>query len=397
MSHASGRRVIGVVGGGQLCLMLGEEIRRRGLPFDLVAIDPTEDCPARPVLARQIVADFKDSAAILRLGAESDVLTFEIEQANSATLEEVEKSGRTVHPSPATLRILQDKLVQKTFLRSKGLPVADFREVAGRDGLLQALREFGCPAFLKARTDSYDGRGNLAILSPDQADSAIAAFAGRPLMVERHVDFALEVSVIAARSTTGEIRTYPVGENLHEESILRATIVPARVEPAVARAAEEVARETLNALQGAGVFGIEMFVDRKGGILINEIAPRVHNSGHYTIEACRTSQFEQHIRAITGMELGDTTLLYSAVMVNLLGAPDLKGPFTWHGLETARAIPGAYVHLYGKKETAPRRKMGHVTLTDVNAPDYRDALVHRAEHLRQMIVQKAAKGLPLRA
>jgi len=157
------------------------------------------------------------------------------------------------------------------------------------------------------------------------------------------------------------------------------------------KAAEEVARETMKALQGAGVFGIEMFVDRKGGILINEIAPRVHNSGHYTIEACRTSQFEQHIRAITGMPLGDTTLLYSAVMVNILGIPDLKGPYTWEGVDGARLIPGAFVHLYGKKESAPKRKLGHVTLVDVNDPGFRDALIHRAEHVRRMIVQKAAK------
>lgn len=391
MGEAAGRRVVGVVGGGQLCLMLGEETRRKGLPYDLVAVDPTDDCPARPVLKRQFVADFKDHDAILRMAAEADFVTFEIEQANSATLEGLEKQKKIVHPSPATLRTIQDKLAQKTFLRSKGLPVPDFRPVAGRDDLLAGLKEFGYPALLKARTDSYDGRGNRVIASADQVDAALAAFAGRPLMLERFVDFAMEVSVIAARSTTGEIRTYPVGENLHDDNILQMTIVPARIDPAVARVAEEVASETMKALQGAGVFGIEMFVDKKGGVLINEIAPRVHNSGHHTIEACRTSQFEQHVRAITGMPLGDTTLLYSAVMVNLLGAPDLKGPYGWEGVEGVRQIPGAAVHLYGKKETAPKRKLGHVTLVDVNDPSYRDALIHRAEHVRRMIVQKAAK------
>jgi len=371
--------------------MLAEETRRKGLPYDLIAVDPTPDSPARPFLKDQIVADFKDHDAIVRMAERADFVTFEIEQANSATLEGLEKSRKVVHPSPATLRTIQDKLTQKTFLRSKGLPVPDFRGVAGKDELSAALRDFGCPALLKARTDSYDGRGNLVIGSPAEIDAALAAFNGRALMLERHVDFAMEVSVIAARSTTGEIRTYPVGENIHQDNILVTTIVPARVEPATVKAAEEIAHETLKALQGAGVFGIEMFVDKKGGILINEIAPRVHNSGHYTIEACKTSQFEQHIRAITGMPLGDTTLLYSAVMVNLLGAPDLKGPYVFEGVDAVRSIPGAAVHLYGKKETAPKRKLGHVTLTDVNDPGFRDALVHRSEHVRRMIVQKAAK------
>jgi 5-(carboxyamino)imidazole ribonucleotide synthase len=391
MRDASRRAVVGVVGGGQLCLMLAEETRRKGLPYDLIAVDPTPHSPARPFLKDQILADFKDHDAIVRMAERADFVTFEIEQANSATLEGLEKSKKIVHPSPATLRTIQDKLTQKTFLRSKGLPVPDFTSIAGRDDLNAALQDFGCPALLKARTDSYDGRGNRVIAKVEEAAEALAAFNGRPLMLERHVDFAMEVSVIAARSTSGEIRTYPLGENIHQDNILVTTIVPARVEAAIVKAAEEVARETMNALKGAGVFGIEMFVDRKGGILINEIAPRVHNSGHYTIEACRTSQFEQHIRAITGMPLGDTALLYSAVMVNILGAPEIKGPYIFEGVEGVRQIPGAFVHLYGKKESAPRRKLGHVTLTDVNDPGFRDALVHRAEHVRRMIVQKAAK------
>ncbi|MBV8880948.1 MAG: 5-(carboxyamino)imidazole ribonucleotide synthase [Planctomycetaceae bacterium] len=391
MGESSGRAVVGVVGGGQLCLMLAEETRRKGLPYDLIAVDPTPDSPARPFLKDQILADFKDHDAIVRMAERADYVTFEIEQANSATLEGLEKSWKIVHPSPATLRTIQDKLVQKTFLRSKGLPVPDFKPIGGKDELLAALKEFGCPALLKARTDSYDGRGNRVISKPEEADEALAAFNGRPLMLERFVDFAMEVSVIAARSTSGEIRTYPLGENIHADNILQMTVVPARVEAATVTAAEDVARETLKALQGAGVFGIEMFVDRKGGILINEIAPRVHNSGHYTIEACRTSQFEQHIRAITGMPLGDTSLLYSAVMVNLLGAPDIKGPYAWEGVDAVRQIPGVHVHLYGKKESAPKRKLGHVTLVGVNDPAFREALIHRAEHVRRMLVQKAGK------
>jgi 5-(carboxyamino)imidazole ribonucleotide synthase len=383
------RFTVGVVGGGQLCLMLGEEARRKALPVDLVAVDPTPDCPARPVLREQIVADFKDAAAIRRLAGLCDVLTYEIEQANSAVLEELEKAGKPVHPSPATLRTIQDKLVQKSFLRGHGLPVADFRPVDSREDLAQGLREFGCPALLKARSDGYDGRGNFRIDRAEQADEAFARFAGRKVLLERFVDFDREVSVIAARSLVGEIRTYPVGENLHEENILVRTIVPARVPAAAAEEAGRVAAATLDALRGAGVFGIEMFALRDGRILINEIAPRVHNSGHYTIEACRTSQFEQHLRAITGLPLGPTTLLYSAVMINLLGGDGVRGAYQVVGAETVRTMPGVHLHLYGKKESAPQRKLGHLTMTGVQCADRVEELLHRAEHVRKMLHLKA--------
>src|SRR6185295_1101632 len=178
MANANGRAVVGVVGGGQLCLMLAEETRRKGLPYDLIAVDPTPDAPARPFLKDQILADFKDHDAIVRMAQQADFVTFEIEQANSETLEGLEKSRTPVHPSPATLRILQDKSVQKSFLRSKGLPVPDFKSVANKDELLAALKEFGTPALLKARRDSYDGRGNRVIATADEVDAALAAFQG---------------------------------------------------------------------------------------------------------------------------------------------------------------------------------------------------------------------------
>jgi 5-(carboxyamino)imidazole ribonucleotide synthase len=382
---------IGIIGGGQLCRMTGEEIRRKALPHRLVALDPTPDGPAAGVVDRQILGHFKDPAKILELAAGSDVVTFEIELAGSATLEQIEKAGKPVHPSSRTLAIIQDKLTQKTFLREKGLPVPDFRGVASRADVLAAAKDWGWPLMLKARCDAYDGRGNRRLAAEGDVDPALEAFKDRTLMVERWVDFggahgfSGEVSVIAARSTSGEVRTYPVGENVHVDSILDMTIVPARIAPEVARRAEELAAATLRALAGAGVFGIEMFVDRAGAVLINEIAPRVHNSGHYTIEACRTSQFEQHVRAITGMPLGDTTLLYGAVMVNLLGAPGKSGPYRWDGLATVRQMPGVAVHDYGKKEAQPRRKIGHVTAT--GSPAHLDFLIHRARQARDFLKQ----------
>jgi phosphoribosylaminoimidazole carboxylase (NCAIR synthetase) len=348
MGEGTSRRVVGVPGGGLLRLLLGREIQRKGLPFDLVDVD--------------------DPAA--------GVVTLETGEASHAQLEELERSRRIVQPAPALLRTLQDRLAQRSFLRSRGLPVADFRPVAGRDELLAALREFGCPALLEGQV--------LATL--DQAEAALGAFNGHPLLLERPVDAAAEISVTAARSTTGEIRAYPAAENF-----LLTTVVPARIDPAVARAAGELARETLEAFQGAGVLAVGMTVDRKGAILLDDIAPGPRASGHYTIEACRTSQIEQHLRAIAGMPLGDPTLLYSAVTVGLAGAPGLKGAYLYEGADSVRSIPGASVHLYGVEETAPGRPLGHVTLVDVLDPGYRDALVHRAEHVRRMLVQKEAK------
>jgi 5-(carboxyamino)imidazole ribonucleotide synthase len=391
---------IGVIGGGQLCRMTGEEIRRKGLPHELVALDPTPGCPAAGVVREQILGDFKERAKILELAAKSDVVTFEIELAGSATLEEIERTGKPVHPSSKTLAVIQDKLLQKTFLREKGLPVPEFRGVGSRADVLAAAAEWGWPLMLKARRDSYDGRGNRKLGAEADVDPALAAFAGRELMVERWVDFAPrepgwhgfsgEISVIAARSTTGELRTFPVGENFHDDSILDMTIVPARVDGEIRRRAEEIASATLRALAGAGVFCVEMFADRAGAVLINEIAPRVHNSGHYTIEACRTSQFEQHVRAITGMPLGETTLRYAAVMVNLLGAPGCKGPYRWEGAGALAGLPDVRLHDYGKREAAPRRKIGHVTVTGVDDPARLDGLVHRARELRSFLVQKPA-------
>lgn len=379
---------VGIVGGGQLCRMMGEEIARKGLPYGLVAIDPTPECPASPFLGRQIVADYKDFEAIKTLAEEADVVTYEIELANGLALGFVERQV-PVHPSPQTLLRIQDKYEQKTFLKNRGLPVPDFRPVETRQDVALVARDFGYPFMLKARTDSYDGRGNFVISREADIDEALRAFGGRELMAERYVDFFKEASVIAARSTTGEIRTYPLGENLHENNILRMTVVPARVDASAARRAEWIAAATLNALEGAGVFGIEMFL-ADGDILINEIAPRVHNSGHYTIEACQTSQFEQHLRAITGQPLGDTTLLHPAVMINVLG--DIhNGPYALEGADGVRAMPGAYLHWYDKKELSGQspRKMGHITvLGDGDAGE----LIRKAECARSKLSFKALRG-----
>lgn len=354
------KKTIGVLGGGQLCRMMGEEIARKALPFELIALDGTAHCPAFPFLKEQIVGSFKDPKAIRELAGKADLLTYEIELANSAMLAELEEAGTPVAPSAATLAVLQDKLSQRRFLKEAGLPVPDFLEVADGAQIRAGLSVLGLPCMLKARRDSYDGRGNYLLETLDEINHAISLFPGRSLMLERFVAFDMELSVIAARGTTGEVRAYPVGENLHSNNILRTTIVPARVSPAIIRAAEELALRTLEKLGGAGVFGIEMFL-AGDKLLINEIAPRVHNSGHYTIEACPVSQFEQHLLAISGSQLGDTSLLEPAIMFNILGPSGFKGAYEIQLPELWPNGVRGYLHDYGKHESMPGRKIAHVT------------------------------------
>ena len=325
-----------------------------------IVLDPTPGCPAAQAGAGQIEAGFRDRAAIRELASRADIITYEIESGDADVLESVQGESQ-VSPSPATLRVIQDKLLQKSFLRDRGIAVADFAGVETRGQLDESLARFGCPAILKARRDGYDGRGNYRIGSPGEAGGALGHFAGRPVMVERAVDFGMEVSVIAARNTRGRIATYPAVENMHGEGILRTTVAPARAPRAVLDEAARVARRTMEVLEGAGVFGIEMFVERSGGaVLVNEIAPRVHNSGHHTLVSSETSQFEQHLRAVLGMDLGPTRLLRPAVMCNVLGPDGFEGPYTCAGAPGAGG--GAHLKMYGKAVSKPRRKLGHLTV-----------------------------------
>ncbi|MEW6043542.1 MAG: 5-(carboxyamino)imidazole ribonucleotide synthase [Thermoproteota archaeon] len=353
-------RVLGIIGGGQLGMMLTEAAKK--IPehiSEVIVLDPSENCSAAQVGAKQIVADFKDEKAILELASKVDILTYEIESGNSDVLK-VAESKTVINPSPETLRIIQDKFLQKSFLRENKIPVTDFVEIRSLNDLKQKVTEFGFPVLLKARRDAYDGRGNYVIKSQDDIEDAYNYFSGRTLMLEKFVDFEMEVSVIAARNTKGQIATYPVVENIHENNILRMTIAPARVSSSVANQAEQIAHETMRVLHGAGVFGIEMFVTTTDKILINEIAPRVHNSGHHTLQSSKTSQFEQHLRAILGLELGDTRLVHPAIMYNILGPNDFSGKYKIVEIK----MNNLYLKMYGKSESKPQRKLGHFNLID---------------------------------
>jgi len=355
---------LGVVGGGQLGRMLAEAAAPLGI--EVVVLDPTPDCPASTVARDQIVGDFDDEDGVRELASRADYLTFEIELADPDLLEAVESEyGVPVHPDPATLRTIQDKLVQKERLREAGIPVPAFRRVDDRADLEAALGEFGA-VMLKAREGGYDGRGNVPVESEADLD-ALDALDG-PAMAERFVDFEREVSVIGVKGAD-ETATFPVGENVHREEILRETVVPARTDSDVAERARGVAGDVLELLSGRGTYGIELFETTDGEILVNEIAPRPHNSGHYTIEATLCSQFEQHARAVTGRPLGSTDLRSPVAMANLLGEVDERRPADPAGDEAVLAHPDASLHWYGKREVYPLRKMGHLTVVGDGVAD----------------------------
>lgn len=366
---------IGIVGGGQLGRMLSFAAKKMG--FTVIVLDPTPHSPAGQVCDEQIIADYKDETAIRKLASKVDFLTFEIELANSNVLHELEKQGISVNPSPKTLEVIRDKFAQKKFLKNSSIPIPEFVQVESVEDIIRVEEFFGYPMMLKARFDAYDGRGNYLIETQDDIEKACNALKGRELYLEKHVPFIKELSIIVARALDGAVVTYPVTESVHKNSILHITYAPAIVDSAVAEKAKKVAHSTMKHLNGAGVFGIEMFLTPEGAVLVNEIAPRVHNTGHYTIESCITSQFEQHIRAVTGLPLGETKMMVpAAVMMNILGERD--GTVELEGLDKALKIPDVSVHIYGKMEVRGARKMGHITAIGKDTDEaYRKAVKAR--------------------
>ena len=377
MNHTTPAATLGVVGGGQLGRMMGEAAGPLGV--ELVVSDPTPDCPAAPVVREQIVGDFDDYDAIRELAERVDVLTFEIELADPDEMQQVsEETDTPVHPDPDTLRTIQDKLVQNRALADAGIPVPEFRRVDDADDLRAAGEELGWPLMCKAREGGYDGRGNMPAKGSEEAEAVLDALGG-PALAEEMVDFDRELAVMGVKGAE-EVRAYPVTETIHEEEILRETASPARTDPETRERAREVAFEVLEMLDGRGVYGIELF-EVDGEILVNEIAPRPHNSGHWTIEGARTSQFEQHVRAVLGWPLGSAERRGPSVTANLLGDVDEPETATLSGTDSVLESQKASLHWYGKREVRPLRKMGHVTLVDDEATDCSD-LLEEARELR---------------
>ncbi|HSU14411.1 5-(carboxyamino)imidazole ribonucleotide synthase [Longimicrobium sp.] len=351
---------IGIVGGGQLGRMFALEARRMG--YRVVVLDPGAGAPAAQVADEHIRAPFNDPASMRALAERSDVVTLEWENADVATLREIERMV-PVRPGPGVLEVAQHRVREKETARALGVLTANFRAVQTRGDLDDALREIGTPAVLKTARFGYDGKGQAVIREPSEAGAAFAAVGGdgtTELILEEWVRFSVEVSVVAARGADGETACFPVAENVHRNAILDVSIVPARIAPEIAEEARRVAVRMAEGLGVVGLLAVEMFVAEDGHVRMNELAPRPHNSGHYTLEACPVSQFEQQLRAVCGLPLGSTDLLRPAAMANLMG-DDAGTALGRPGVAEALAVPQTALHLYGKAEARPGRKMGHVT------------------------------------
>jgi 5-(carboxyamino)imidazole ribonucleotide synthase len=347
---------LGILGGGQL----GRMLLQAGLDFNLytLVLDPDEHAPCRYLCEEFVHGDFKDYETVLAFGKRCDVLTIEIEHVNVEALFELEAAGVKVYPKPASIKTIQDKGLQKEFFAQNTVPSAAFRLLQNKQEL--AANQDFLPAFQKLRKGGYDGNGVVRISS--MADEA-KAFEGATVL-EKLVNFDKEISVICARNTHGQVKAFPVVEQVMHpaHNLVDYLLAPAQISYKLQRMAIEIATHVTTALDMVGLLAVEMFVTPDGQILVNEVAPRPHNSGHHTMKANATSQFEQHLRAILGLPLGDTEPHCPAVLVNVLGEAGFSGEAVYEGLEQVLQEPGVYLHLYGKKFTRPYRKMGHLTV-----------------------------------
>jgi 5-(carboxyamino)imidazole ribonucleotide synthase len=347
---------IGVLGSGQLGRMFAMAARRMG--YLVHTFSPETDTPTGQISDIEVTASYEDMDAVREFARRVDVVTFEFENIPSATVEAV-SDFVPVRPSGAVLHTAQHRLREKTFLDHAGFPVTPFRHVRSLEDLRHALAELGYPAVLKTAGFGYDGKGQTKISLPEEADKAFTELAGQEAILEAFVDFEREVSCVAARGTDGEVKCYGVIENQHERHILDCSIAPAALPPEVARRARQITESLLEQLDVVGVLCVEFFLRRDGGLYVNELAPRPHNSGHFTIDACVTSQFEQQLRAVCGLPLGATEMTYgAAAMANLLGDLWQQGEPRW---PAACAFPAIKLHLYGKRVPRAGRKMGHLT------------------------------------
>ncbi len=351
---------IGIFGGGQLAQMLTQAAISLGL--ELVIFERAANSPAGRYTRHEVVGPWEDASLLARFAAQCDLVSLENEFVDAHILTALESQGLPVYPTAATVALVQDKLTQKQRIAAAGLAVPPLRALNTPDEVSVAAAELGWPLVLKARRNGYDGYGNATLHGPEQIAAAWSRLSagGSPLMAEAWVPFSRELAVMVARSRSGEERVYPVVETVQRNHICHLVRAPATLSPAEAAAAADLALKAVRAVDGIGIFGVELFELPDGQVLYNEMAPRPHNSGHYTIEGCRTSQFENHLRAILDWPLGLTEMIApAAVMVNLLGRR--SGPISPKVLRPALAIPGAHLHLYGKLEARVGRKLGHVT------------------------------------
>lgn len=346
-------QTIGIIGGGQLGRMMAIAAKEMG--FRVAVLDPTPDSPCGQVADIEITAEYDDFAAIRKLAAVSDVITYEFENIDADALNWLVEHAYVPQGSKL-LAITQDRASEKKAITDAGLPVAPYVEVQSKEDLFAGIETVGLPCVLKTRRGGYDGKGQLVIRSKEESMQALSLLEVGPCVLERWLSFDKEISVIVTRNGYGAMAVFPVAENIHIDNILHKTIVPARIPEHIAKKAVHYAETLADYFGLVGTLAVEMFLTKEGDIYINELAPRPHNSGHYTINACATSQFEQHVRAVCNWPLGSTELLKPAVMVNILG--EHVEPV----IQNLAALRGAHIHLYGKKEAKTKRKMGHVTV-----------------------------------
>jgi 5-(carboxyamino)imidazole ribonucleotide synthase len=375
--------MLGVLGGGQLGAMFVTAARRLG--YRVAVWDPDPEAPAHKIADRSFSAPFTDCDVLEQFRSIVSAVTYEWENIPVAVAEALEQSV-PVRPGSAILRVLQNRLDHKTFLAERGFPVASFRAVSDPKELTNTAVAIGFPCLCKTATAGYDGKGQWRLGSAREAANlqerlSHSASPNRRWIVEQFLGFAKELSVLVVRAANGDRRVYPATDNVHEAGILRTTLVPAAIEHVIAERAQEVAIAAIEALHGVGVFCIELFLMPDGRLLINEIAPRPHNSGHYTLDACTVSQFEQQARALCVLPLGEVRLLSAAAMVNLIGE-DLARARSEEALIALLEVPGSTLHVYGKASIRPGRKMGHVTFLAEHPEEAREAALHFQESLR---------------
>lgn len=372
---------LGIIGGGQLGKIMSQKAKKMG--FHVTILDPTFNCPAAQVSDKHIMGGFHDVAMLEQLVQETDVTTFELEHVETSILKELFDNGHVIHPSPYVIELIQNKYEQKKLLDERGIPVPKYKSVESDEDLCA----FGFPVVQKAKLEGYDGNGVMMLKRPEDVQNAIKAES----FIEELVDIDKELAIIVARNMEGQIKCYPVVEMLFDDrtNICDIVMAPAKISKEIEEKAVEISTKCIEILDGVGIFGVELFLTKSGEILVNEIAPRPHNSGHYTVEACATSQFEQIIRAVTNLPLGSTKLLSPSVMVNLLGEEGYAGEPFIDGIHDALEIPELSFHFYGKTFTKPFRKMGHITVLD----DDLDKALEKAMKAKDILKIKGSKKI----
>mgnify|MGYP001599494526 CR=1 FL=1 len=366
---------LGVLGGGQLGRMLIQQAINYNVTVKV--LDPDREAPCRKLCDEFVVGSLSDYETVYQFGKSVDLLTIEIEKVNVDALEQLESEGVIVYPQPRIIRLIQDKGLQKQFFKENDIPTADFQIISSPEQLKESGIPF--PYIQKLRRDGYDGKGVYKVVDETYLDKAFTA----PSLIERLIDFEKEIAVIVARNEDGEVKCFPMVEMEFnpEANLVEFLIAPSTLPFEVHQEAEQIAKKIAESLKIVGLLAVEMFLDKHGRILVNELAPRPHNSGHQTIEGNTVSQFEQHLRAIFNQPLGNTDCLNNAIMVNVLGEAGYEGPAVYQGIEKILKCPGVYVHLYGKALTKPFRKMGHVTIVDAD----REKAIEKAKFVQETL------------